>query len=81
MLPQEIKNRIYHFVTGGRKVHILAIDEDHQHFHGDGTVKLSHALCIEHMSEEQVQKDFDSADPDVVGVRHLSLVFIYRWKC
>lgn len=67
MLPQEIKNRIYYFVCGGQFVHILQNDRSHNHVHGDETVELSHAICNEDITEEQVQKDFDSANPDLVG--------------
>ena len=48
-------------------MHMLRNDDDYQHVHGDGTAELSHALCLEPISEEQVQKDFDSADPKTVG--------------
>lgn len=65
MLPQEIKNRIYYFVCGGQMVHILQNDNDYNHAHGDWSVNLTHAICIEPTSEEQIQKDFDSADSDV----------------
>lgn len=47
-------------------VHILQNDREYNHVHGDDTVKLSHATCIERIPEEQVQKDFDFADPDTV---------------
>lgn len=67
MLPQEIKNRIYYFVCGGQMVHILQNDCNHNHVHGDDTTKLSHAICIERIPEEQVQKEFDSANPDTVN--------------
>ncbi|KAL9076184.1 MAG: hypothetical protein Q9161_001231 [Pseudevernia consocians] len=67
MLPQEVKNRIYHFVCGGHMVHILQNDQNHVHVHGDDSVELSHATCIEPLSEEQVQNEFDSADLDVVA--------------
>lgn len=66
MLPQEIKNRIYYFVCGGHMVHIFQNKDDYPFIYGDYGVKLSHAICTERISEEQVQKDFDSADPDSV---------------
>ena len=81
MLPQEVKNRIYHFVCGGQMVHIHQNNHDHHHHdvHGDDNVKLTHALCIEPISEEQLQKDFDSADPATgawniagIGNRHVA---------
>lgn len=64
MLPQEIKDRIYHFVCGGHMVHILQTNDDHHHAHGNESVELSHAICIEDISEQQLQQDFDSADPN-----------------
>ena len=48
-------------------VHILQNDKDDHHVHGDDTVELSHAICIEPVSEEKVQEDFDTADPATVG--------------
>lgn len=48
-------------------VHILQNDSNHNHVHGNDTAKLSHATCIERVREEQIQKDFDSADPDIVS--------------
>ena len=48
-------------------VHILQNNKDHQHEHGDDTFELSHAICIEPLSEEEVQKDFELADPATVG--------------
>ena len=58
-------------------MHILQSKDNFQHVHGDDTMKLSHAICIERISEEQVQKDFDSADSDsvhwtipTIGQRH-----------
>lgn len=35
--------------------------------HGDETVELSHVVCVETTSEEQVQNDFDTADPNIVA--------------
>ena len=48
-------------------VHLLQIDSDHKHVHGDKNVELSHAICVQGTSEEQIQKEFDSADTDMVG--------------
>ena len=48
-------------------VHIVQRDDDDHHVHGGDTVELSHALCIEDGSEEQLQKDFDSANPATVA--------------
>ena len=48
-------------------VHILQNNEDHQHVHDDDTVELSHATCNESSSEEEVQEDFDLADPATAG--------------
>lgn len=48
-------------------VHILQNDKNHRHLHGDDTVELSHATCIESSSEEEIQEVFDSADPAAVG--------------
>ena len=50
-------------------VHILQNDKDHYHVHGDDTGELSHAICIEPLSEEKVQENFDSADSTVLGRR------------
>ena len=61
MLPQEVKNRIYYFVCGGYMVHIFQNKDEYPFIY-----ELSHAICTERISEEQVQKDFDSADPDSV---------------
>lgn len=47
-------------------VHILQNNDDHYHVHGDETTELSHTLCIEDISEQQLQQDFDSADPNTV---------------
>lgn len=47
-------------------VHIFQNKDDYPFIYGDYSVKLSHAICTERISEEQVQKDFDSADPDSV---------------
>ena len=45
-------------------VHILQVDDNHNHAHGKADAKLSHNLCIEPESEEQTQQYFDTADPD-----------------
>ena len=49
-------------------VHIFQNDVQHNHVHGDNTVKLSHATCVEPTTEEQIQREFDSAEPDVRNV-------------
>ena len=46
-------------------VHILQADNDHNHVHDNG-VKLSHTICIEDITEEKVQNEFDLADPKAV---------------
>ena len=48
-------------------VHILQNDKDNHHVHGDDTVELCHAICIEPLSEEKVQEHFDLADPATGG--------------
>lgn len=54
-------------------MHILQNDLNHSHAHGDDSVKLSHTLCIEPTSEEQVYKEFDCADPEIVAWNIASL--------
>ena len=56
-------------------VHILQNDKNNRHAHNDDTVELSHTICIEPLSEEEVQEDFDSVDPAAVawnfaGIEH-----------
>ena len=44
------------------------LDCDNNHINRDSkTVELSHVICLEPRSEELVQKDFDSADPNTVS--------------
>ena len=45
-------------------VHILQKNNRHHHVHSNKTLELSHAICIEDISEQQLQQDFDSADPN-----------------
>lgn len=52
-LPLELKTRIYEFVCGGQTVHM---DVNQR---GDG---FSHHLCREELSEEEVQKKFDTSE-------------------
>ena len=43
------------------------LDSDRNHIHdNNNTVELSHAICTERSSEQLVQKEFDSADPNSV---------------
>ena len=45
-------------------IHLLQSTSEHEHTHND-TFKISHIACCEKSSEEEAQKNFDSADPTV----------------
>ena len=71
-LPQEIKNRIYELVLGGKLLHIDrdAIKLKSDDFHPiKGHVKkprFTNQVCCSRISDEEAQNRFDTGDGDTI---------------